>query len=380
MSVHYPTHPALRPGVLQKLILPNRYVVAPMSRASATDNGVPTEAMAQYYARFATGGFGLIIAEGAYTDLCYAQAYGNQPGLCTDAQQAGWNGVTEAVHRAGGRIILQLIHAGAVSQAVSTPHAPSAVRPQGKMLDGYGPNRGPYGMPTEMSAQDIRDVKAGFVQAAMRAQSAGFDGVDGVEVHCANGYLLDQFLTPETNLRDAPYGGSIENRIRLTAEIIADIRAATAGDFLTGVRLSQAKATQPDYFWQGGLADAARIFSAVAEAGAGFIHFASEKKGYAYHSSTFDGESLCHFARETTGLPVIANGGLQDPDLAYDVLTRGEADFLAIGKAAMNNPDLPNRLATGRQQEAFTYDLFSYGVSIEGQAKWEGERRGLPQS
>jgi len=374
MTTHPPLHPALRPGALQHLQLANRYVVAPMSRASATDDGIPTEAMARYYAGFATGGFGLIIAEGAYTDLCHAQAYGNQPGLCTDAQEAGWQGVTNAVHRAGGRIILQLIHAGAVSQAVSVPHAPSAVRPTGKMLDGYGPNRGPYGTPRELSGQDIRDIKAGFVQAALRAQSAGFDGV---EVHCANGYLLDQFLTPETNLRDAPYGGSVENRIRLTAEIIADIRAATGGGFLTGVRLSQAKATQPDYFWHGGLADAALIFAAVAEAGAGFIHLASETKGYAYHSSTPGGDNLCHFARVTTGLPVIANGGLQDPDLARDVLNRGEADFLAIGKSAMTNPDLPDRIARGRPVETFTYDLFSHGVSIEGQAKWQAERSGI---
>jgi 2,4-dienoyl-CoA reductase-like NADH-dependent reductase (Old Yellow Enzyme family) len=371
MTAHTPLHPALHPGALQHLQLANRYVVAPMSRASATGDGVPTEAMARYYAGFATGGFGLIIAEGAYTDLRHAQAYGNQPGLCTDAQEAGWRRVTDAVHRAEGRIILQLIHAGAVSQAVDEPHAPSAVRPMGKMLEGYGPNRGPYGTPKELSAQDIRAIKAGFVQAALRAQSAGFDGV---EVHCANGYLLDQFLTPETNLRSAPYGGSVENRIRLTAEIIADIRAATGGGFLTGVRLSQAKATQPDYFWHGGLADAALIFTAVAEAGAGFIHLASEVKGYAYHSSTPDGANLCHFARATTGLPVIANGGLQDPVLARDVLNKGEADFIAIGKAAMNNPDLPDRIARGRPVEAFTYDLFSHGVSIEGQAKWEAER------
>ncbi len=368
MTTHLPVHPALLPGVLQHLQLANRYVLAPMSRASATDDGVPTEAMARYYAGFAKGGFGLVIAEGAYTDTRFAKAYGNQPGLCSDAHQAGWRRIVEAVHGEGGKIILQLIHAGAVSQAVDVPHAPSAVRPMGNMLEGYGPNRGPYGTPEELSTQDISDIKAGFVQAAERAQSAGFDGV---EVHCANGYLLDQFLTPETNLRESPYGGTIQNRIRLTTEIITEIRAATGEHFLTGVRLSQAKATQPDYFWHGGLDDATQIFRAVAEAGAGFVHLASEIKGYAYHSFTRDGESLTRLARDLTGLPVIANGGLHDPALARDVLRKGEADFLAIGKAAMINPDLPDRIASGRPADVFTYALFSHGVSIEGQARWQ---------
>ncbi len=365
-------HPALTPGTLQELQLANRYVLAPMSRASATEDGVPTAEMARYYARFAAGGFGLIIAEGAYTDTEFAQSYGNQPGMCSDAHQTGWQRIVDAVHAEGGKIILQLIHAGAVSQVVDVPHAPSAVRPDGQMLQGYGPKQGEYGSPTELTAAQIETVKAGFLQAAVRADRAGFDGV---EVHCANGYLLDQFLTPETNLREAPYGGSVANRIRLTCEIISEIKAAVRReDFAVGVRLSQAKATQPDYFWHGGLEDAAIIFAAVAEAGASFIHLASEKNGYAYHSSTRDGHKLTQFARRTTGLPVIANGGLHDPNLAHDVLTSGEADFVSIGKAAMMNPDLPNKLASGQRPLAFTFDLFSYGVSISNQHKWEAEQ------
>lgn len=373
MSEKNPTHPALQPGHIQSLSLPNRYVVAPMSRASAGDDGVPTAAMADYYTRFAKGGFGLIIAEGAFTDPIYAQSYGNQPGLCTDAQQAGWAAIVDAVHAEGGRIILQLIHAGAVSQVVDQPRAPSAVRPAGEMLQGYGPKHGPYAAPTALTEDEIAAIKAGFVQAARRADAAG---LDGVEVHCANGYLLDQFLTPETNHRAAPYGGSVADRIRLTCEIIADIRSATPADFVTGVRLSQAKATQPDYFWQGGLGDARVIFAAVAEAGAGFIHLASEKKGYAYHSSTRDGERLTAFARQLTGLPVIANGGLEDAALAEAVIAHGEADFVAIGKAAMNNPDLPQKIAADQAATPFSFELFSYGVSIGGQAQWEAEQRG----
>ena len=262
-------HPGLLPGSIQKLKLNNRYVLAPMSRASAKEDGTPTTDMARYYARFAQGGFGLIIAEGAYTDQIYAQSYGHQPGLCTDSHHDGWKKTVDAVHAEGSKIILQLIHGGAVSQVVDIPRAPSSIRPEGKMLDGYGPKQGAYQVPATLSVQEIADIKNGFLQAAQRAESAGFDGV---EVHCANGYLLDQFLTPETNLREAPYGGSIENRIRLTSEIIADIEATTNDNFLTGVRLSQAKATQPDYYWAGGLQDAKIIFSAVTNAGANFIH------------------------------------------------------------------------------------------------------------
>ncbi|MEO3413416.1 NADH:flavin oxidoreductase [Roseovarius sp. CAU 1744] len=371
MTQNSEIHPALAPGTVQNLDLPNRYVLAPMSRASATEGGVPTEDMAKYYARFAQGGFGLLIAEGAYPDTTIAQAYANQPGLCTDAQQAGWKQVVDAVHAHGSKIILQLIHAGAVSQVVDAPHGPSPVRPDGHMLQMYGTKQGPYETPVELSEGDITEIKAGFVQAARRAEEAGFDGV---EIHCANGYLLDQFLTPETNLRAAPYGGSVENRIRLTCEIISEVRAVCSKDFLTGVRLSQAKATQPDYFWAGGLDDAAIIFSAVAEAGASFIHLASERGGYAYHSSTKDGARLTKFARETTGLPVIANGGLEDCDLALEVLSNGEADFLAIGKSAMMNPDLPNRIANRQAPKEFTFELFSYGVSVSSQMKWEAEQ------
>lgn len=364
-------HPALAKGSIQNLALENRYVLAPMSRASATADGVPTPEMAEYYARFAQGGFGLLIAEGAYPDTTTAQAYANQPGMCTDAQQEGWRHVVEAVHAKGSKVILQLIHAGAVSQVVDVPHGPSPVRPEGHMLQMYGTKQGPYETPVEMSDDDITELKAGFVQAAKRAEEAGFDGV---EIHCANGYLLDQFLTPETNLRDAPYGGSVENRIRLTCEITSEVRAACRQDFVTGVRLSQAKATQPDYFWPGGLNDASIIFSAVAEAGAGFIHLASERNGYAYHSSTKDGVRLTKFARETTGLPVIANGGLENSVLSEKVLSDGEADFLAIGKSAMLNPDLPNRMANQQALKEFTFELFSYGVSVSSQRRWEAEQ------
>lgn len=348
----------------------NRFVLAPMSRASAADDGVPTQNMADYYARFAEGGFGLLIAEGAFTDDQYAQSYSNQPGMVTNAQQVAWANVTRAVKKEGGKIVLQLIHAGALSQHVDTPHAPSPIKPKGEMLRGYGHKQGDYGVPAVLSLAAISLIKAGFVQAAQRAEHAGFDGV---EIHCANGYLLDQFLTLETNTRTDQYGGTLSDRIRLTSEIIGAVRAST--DFIVGVRLSQGKANNPEYFWPNGVEDATIIFNSVADAGADYIHFASDAKGYAYHSYTSDKENLTELARNLTGLPVIANGGLQDLDLANDIIGSFKADFVAIGKTALINPDLPKKIAESASLRVFDYSSFNYGVSIEGQQQWENEQK-----
>ncbi|PCI32644.1 MAG: hypothetical protein COB60_09280, partial [Flavobacteriaceae bacterium] len=147
--------------------------------------------------------------EGAFTDDQYAQSYSNQPGMVTNAQQVAWANVTRAVKKEGGKIVLQLIHAGALSQHVDTPHAPSPIKPKGEMLRGYGHKQGDYGVPAVLSLAAISLIKAGFVQAAQRAEHAGFDGV---EIHCANGYLLDQFLTLETNTRTDQYGGTLSDR------------------------------------------------------------------------------------------------------------------------------------------------------------------------
>ncbi|EFO28889.1 NADH:flavin oxidoreductase/nadh oxidase [Roseibium sp. TrichSKD4] len=326
--------------------------------------------MAEYYAGFALGGFGLVIVEGAYTDDTWAQCYANQPGLVTDKHEEGWRDVVSAVKSEGGQIILQLIHAGALSQVIENPVAPSPIRPVGEMLQGYGHRQGAYGVPKELTLEQIGFIRTGFVDAARRAERAGFDGV---EIHCANGYLLDQFLTADTNTRDDRYGGSLDNRLRLTVEIIHKVKAATGAEFLTGVRLSQAKANRQKYFWPNGLADAETIFSGVANAGADFIHLASEKGGYKVHSYTQDGENLTAFAKELTGLPVIANGGLHDIDLANEVISSEQADFISIGKTAMLNPDLPNRVAEGRALKNFTFDMFKYGVTVEGQRKWEAD-------
>jgi 2,4-dienoyl-CoA reductase-like NADH-dependent reductase (Old Yellow Enzyme family) len=248
-------HPVLLPGQLGSLSLPNRAVVAPMSRVSAAESGVPTGQMARYYARFAAGGFAAVITEGIYTDTSFAQAYARQPGLVSEEQAVGWQPVTAAIHAHGTVAIAQLMHAGALSQHLKRTAAPSAVRPRGHKLRGYGGD-GDFGTPMAMGTADIEVAVDGFAQSALRAFAAGFDGI---EVHAANGYLLDQFITRYTNIRTDRYGGTAADRARLTAEVVTAIKAATAGiapAFIVGVRLSQTKVNDFEYRW-GGRAEAA---------------------------------------------------------------------------------------------------------------------------
>jgi len=184
-----------------RLQLKNRLAVAPMTRVSATADGHATTRMAGYYAAFAAGGFGLVITEGIYTDKAFSQGYLFQPGLSDEAQRDAWKPVVDGVHAQGSRIVAQLMHAGALSQG--NPHrdgtrGPSAVRPKGQQMVFYR-GAGGYPVPQPISLDEIQEALQGFAQAAMRAREAGFDGV---EIHGANGYLLDQFLTEGVNLRD----------------------------------------------------------------------------------------------------------------------------------------------------------------------------------
>ena len=254
-----------------QLTLPNRLAVAPMTRVSATADGRATQQMAGYYEAFAAGGFGLVITEGIYTDKAHAQGYLFQPGLADDAQRDAWRPVVDRVQAQGGRIIAQLMHAGALSQG--NPHrpatkAPSAVLPAGQQMTFYR-GQGPYRMPEAMTTDEIAQVIEGFGQAARRAQAAGFDGV---EIHGANGYLLDQFQTAHTNLREDRYGGSLENRLRLTVEVIEAARQSTSGNFVIGVRSSQGKVNDFTHKWEGGEDDAARIFGTLGAAAIDYLH------------------------------------------------------------------------------------------------------------
>src|SRR5690606_13520892 len=170
----------------------------PMSRVSATADGLATDEMKDYYSAFAIGGFGVIITEGIYTDVYGSQSYNNQPALVNQAQSTSWEKVTRAVHESPTLIFAQLMHAGALSQYSEDTLAPSALKPIGVKIPSYG-GEGAFPILKEMDLTDIERMKQGFVDGAINAYKAGFDGV---EIHGANGYLLDQFLTSELNQRN----------------------------------------------------------------------------------------------------------------------------------------------------------------------------------
>lgn len=351
---------ALAPVQVGALSLANRAVVAPMSRVSAGDSGVPTELMAEYYARFAAGGFGAVITEGTYTDAHFAQSYARQPGLVTDGQQHGWKQVVDRVHAAGSPVFAQLMHGGALSQCLSATIAPSAVQPLGAKMPAYG-GEGPFSYPAEVTLEQIDEALHGFVSAAERAHAAGFDGV---EIHAANGYLLDQFVTGYTNLRTDRYGGSAQNRIRLTAEIIAEIKSALPSAFVVGVRLSQTKVNDFEYRWSG-KDEATVYFEAVTAAGADYVHIASEGRNWHETAMLEPGISITRLAREVTGRPVIANGGMHKPRLAVQILREGHADLLALASGALANPDWPQRIANEVAIDDFDHHLLDESATLE---------------
>src|SRR5512138_44504 len=352
-----PESPLFAPVRIKRLHLQNRLVVAPMTRVSATNEGFVTNAMVRYYERFAKGGFGLVITEGIYTDQAFSQGYRNQPGLSDLAQAKAWRNVTDTVHAAGGKIVAQLMHAGALSQFNRfRDHSvgPSAVQPKGQQMPIYR-GAGNYRLPREISQGEISEVIVGFASAATLAiEVAGFDGI---EVHGANGYLLDQFMTDYTNRRSDEWGGCVENRIRLTSEVAQRIRRAIGSTVPLGVRISQAKVNDHTHKWSGTQEDAATIFGALAAADADYIHVTEfEAWRPAFEEGTASLVSLAR-KRAPTAI-VIANGNLHDPATAEAMLDQG-ADLIALGRGALSNPNWPHRVRTAQALTDFDPALLS---------------------
>lgn len=335
--------------------LKNRLGVAPMTRTSANSDGTANEQMLAYYQRYAAGGFGLILTEGTYPDESYSQGYLYQPGIANKDQIDSWKKVTDVVHREGTKIFCQLMHAGALSQGNRFENhkiGPSSVQPKGEQLGFYG-GAGPYPTPLEMAQEDIETVKKDFVKAAENAVKAGFDGI---EIHGANGYLLDQFLTDYTNQRTDQYGGSTENRIRLAAEIVKATKEALDKHIPVGIRISQGKVNDYTHKWAGEEQDAEIIFSSLTEAGADFIHTTEfEALKPAFGDS---GPTLAALAKKYSNLPIIVNGSLNTPDLAELMLKDGGADIIAIGKGALANKDWPHKVANGEELSEFKPENF----------------------
>ena len=227
-------NPLFTPVRLGRATLPNRIVMAPMTRSRAQADGTPGASAATYYAQRASAG--LIIAEGTQPSDD-GQGYLTTPGIYTDAHVAGWKQVTDAVHAKGGHLYIQLMHAGRMSHPDNTPHhragvAPSAIAPGVGMFTATGMQ--PIPVPRALSTDEVRQTVEDFRFAARRAIEAG---ADGVEIHGANGYLIQQFIAPNANTRSDRYGGSIENRARFAIEVATAIAEEIGAD-RTAIRLS----------------------------------------------------------------------------------------------------------------------------------------------
>jgi 2,4-dienoyl-CoA reductase-like NADH-dependent reductase (Old Yellow Enzyme family) len=329
------------PIVINGHTVKNRLSVAPMTRVTATQDGRATETMTRYYERFARGGFGTVITEGIYTDQAFSQGYLHQPGMTDEAQANAWKPVVSGVKAHGTLAIAQIMHAGAISQGNrfrETTVGPSAVQPKGEQMTIYhGKDR--YAQPAAMTEAQIADAIHGFAESARRAiEVAGFDAI---EIHGANGYLLDQFLTDYANNRTDPWGGATENRGRLILETFKAVRAKVGAKVPVGVRISQGKVNDHHHSWAGQERDAEIIFGSLAEAGADFIHV-TEYEAWK-PAFTPGGASLMHLAkRYAPKAAIFANGSLHNVEQAVAALNDG-ADIVTIGRGALANPDLPRR-------------------------------------
>ncbi|WP_457583554.1 NADH:flavin oxidoreductase [Ensifer canadensis] len=349
--------PVLTGTTLKRLPLANRLSVAPMTRISASAEGVPTERMVRYYERFARGGFSLLTTEGIYPDKAYAQTYKGQPGLADREQAKGWKTVVDAVHSAGVRIFAQLMHGGALSQSNrfrSDTVGPSALQPRGRQMVSYH-GEGLYAVPREMDEADIAEAVSGFAQAAMLAIDVA--GFDGIEIHGANGYLLDQFFTGYTNRRQDRWGGDIGRRMGMSLAVLDAVRSAVGQKVPVGIRLSQGKVNDPLHKWAEGEEGAGIVFKALAASPADFVHVTEFEAWQPAFSE--GGKSLVALARQhAPDLFVIANGGLHDIARAEQVLQAG-ADMIALGRGALANPNWPRIAPEKREARPLELEMLS---------------------
>jgi N-ethylmaleimide reductase len=325
-----------RVGALE---LPNRLVMAPMTRCRAGAGNVPTELNALYYAQRASAG--LIISEATQVTP-EGQGYGDTPGIHSDEQVRGWRGVTSAVHAAGGRIYLQLWHVGRISQprfqpGGALPVAPSAIAPAGLAYTPDGPQ--PYVTPRALETEEVPRVVAQYADGARRAREAGFDGV---EIHAANGYLIEQFLLDGTNHRSDAYGGSLERRARFLLEVTQAVVAVWGGDRV-GVRLSP-RGTFNDMSDSNRETTFSHAIRELNAFGLAYLHLLDPLP-----DSPFDNPELPRLAPRLRRLfqgPVIVNGNF-DARAAVRALAEGEADLVAFGVPFLANPDLVERWRRG---------------------------------
>ncbi|WP_030380101.1 MULTISPECIES: NADH:flavin oxidoreductase [unclassified Streptomyces] len=351
-----------RPVALNGLTVPNRIVMAPMTR-QFSPGGIPGEDVVSYYARRAAAGVGLIVTEGTYVGHASAGDSDRVPRFHGEEQLAGWAKVAEAVHAAGGTIVPQLWHIGMVREEGRPPFADApAVGPSGLRI-GADEATG-----RAMTRQDLDDVIAAFADAAAAAERIGFDGV---ELHGAHGYLLDQFLWAATNRRTDAYGGDPVARTRFAAEIVEAVRERVSPEFPVIFRYSQ---------WKGGAYDARltetpeeleAILTPLAAAGVDAFHASTRR----YWLPEFDGSdlNLAGWSKKLTGKPSITVGSVgldgefnrsftgegapvRSIDELLDRLERDEFDLVAVGRALLQDPQWAAKVLAGRFDELAPYD------------------------
>jgi N-ethylmaleimide reductase len=337
--------------------LNHRVVLAPLTRMrSDMPDNVPGAAMAEYYAQRATPG-GLLIAEATFIARQGNGGYAS-PGIETDAQAAGWRRVVDAVHAKGAKFLLQLWHVGRASHSSLQPNGGQPVAPSaldagiGALLEG---GYGAATLPRALETDEIPGIVAQYRRAAERAKAAGFDGV---EIHGANGYLIDQFLQDGSNHRSDQYGGSIENRARFLFEVLDAVTAVWGADRV-GVRVGPSNSFNAMHD-----SNPAALFSHVARElgrrGIAYLHVIEPRvKG-----NTEVGDDQTPSAAATLkpifGGPVIAAGGF-DGAGAEAIVAAGGADLVAFGRHFIANPDLPVRLRDGLPLNAYDRNTFYYG-------------------
>jgi N-ethylmaleimide reductase len=345
----------LEPFRLGPITLPNRLVMAPLTRNRAVEGLVPGPLAVDYYAQRASAG--LLITEASQVSQ-QGQGYQDTPGIYSKEQVAGWRKITDRVHARGGRIFIQLWHVGRVSHTSLQPSggkpvAPSAIRAKGKTFVGGAFTD--ISEPRALELAEIPGIIDSFKRAAANAVAAGFDGV---ELHGANGYLLDQFAKDGTNKRTDAYGGSIENRARLMLEVAKAV-AAEAGAERTGIRISPVTPandisdSNPQPLFDH-IVDRLNALKLV------YIHVIEGATGGPRDVAPFDYGSL----RQRFNGSYIANNGF-DFELANKVLSANQADLIAFGKLFLANPDLVERLKRNAPLNAPDKATF-YGGGAEG--------------
>ena len=358
--------PLLQPADIAGIHLRNRLVMAPMTR-QFSPGGIPGEDVAAYYRRRAAS-LGLLITEGTYIDHPSAGTSDRVPRFHGADALAAWRQVAAAVHGEGGAIFPQLWHVGAQRKPGAPPFPGAAiVSPSG--LDTAGQAVG-----EPASTQTLADIAASFARAAADAREAGFDGV---ELHGAHGYLLDQFHWPVSNRRADGYGGDIAGRVRFSAEVAAAVRAAAGPDFPVAFRFSQWKVGNYDARIAETPDELAAFLAPLADAGVSMFHVSTRR----YWLPAFEGSdrTLAGWTRHLTGLPVIAIGSIgvatqfqasadeeAQPTLTLaplvDLFRRGEFDLVALGRAVLADPEWASKLTDARLAEIRPYDKSASSV------------------